>query len=130
MASGRNEPTGPELEAFGSLVVAARDSGPKALGERWLQGWKPKRPTTQEQVVVDFLSQLKKQDRDALLETVKYFVDLSCFKLLCLLEEGEVGYEFELRMKDSSGSEVALINSVTDNELRAKFLSWVKSHGY
>jgi len=118
------------ISEFGTLLAAGRNAGPKSLGKRWLRGWVPKRPTAQEERVLEHIARLKRRERTAVLELVRYFVDLSFFKLLEILETGESGYTFELRMTTPTGVTVTLVDSKQDHSLRSRFFSWVKEHGY
>ncbi len=120
-----------DLEHFLELVLEARDSGVRSLAESWMTGWTPKRPTPQEDAIIELLRSLDAQQRVQLLGCVRNFIDMSFFKFLSTLETGGVGVEFDLSMSATeSGRSVSLIDAEQDNELRSKFFATVAKSGH
>lgn len=76
------------------LLVEARDAGVVSLRDKWIaDGWRPKTPTPRHEHVAQLIGSLTAEDREALVEAVEYFTDLSFFRLLGFLEEGARGLE-------------------------------------
>jgi len=118
------------VNEFLRLVVEARNSGVRALSEDWFAGWTPKKPSEQEALIAMYVAKCKPEERKALLNCVRYFTDLSFFKLLNTLEEGTGELEFELLMRArTTGETSSLINPEEDNAIRRKYFSAVSSEG-
>lgn len=116
------------LNNISSLIMASRNSGIQTCQDIIDGSWKPKNPDEIEADVVSLISSLTEEDRIKLLNSVRYFTDLSIFKLLETLELGEAGVSFELNAK-SSDETIGLINDDEDLEIRSKFFHWVDAMG-
>lgn len=116
---------------FIRLLTAARNSGIDALADRWLTGWRPKNPTAQEKAIDALLRALPEPHRADLIAGVRHFVDLAFFKALCLLEEGEGPWDFELSMRNRTVGEVLpLVEADRDHGLRSAFLAHIETDGH
>jgi hypothetical protein len=116
---------------FIRLLIAARNSGVDSLVDRWLKGWRPKNANAQELAMDRLLKELPDASRDDLIAGVRYFIDLAFFKALCVLEEGEGPWDFELLMRNRASSETTpLVEADRDHDLRSAYLMSLEREGH
>ena len=116
------------LNDISALVIASRNSGIQTCQDIVDGVWSPKNPDDIEADVVSLIASMDTTDRKKLLNAVRYFTDLSMFKLLETLELGEGDVSFELNAKNSNEN-VNLIQDEDDLEIRSKYFGWVDSMG-
>ena len=112
------------IERFAELFLEARNSGVITARKYYDDGSRPKAPTGRATKFLSLIDELSDEQREKLLEGIRYCIDISMFKFLCLLEESE----FKLTIETD---EIAddLVGPEEDNELRVKYWLWEERFG-
>ncbi len=116
------------LEYFGEILIKCRNSGINTIFEFMDKGWRPKNPEDEQEALIRLIESLDKKQCEDLVKTIRYCTDLSFFKLLCALEEGDNDTSFNLEITYKKQS-FSLINKDEDKELRSEFWLWLEKHG-
>lgn len=85
------------IEEFGKIIVASRNSGVKTCQQMMSGQWHPKNPESMEKDILYLIKSLPIEDLPKLLNLVRYFTDLSFFKLIESIELGEGDVESHKR---------------------------------
>ncbi len=116
------------IDITGEIIVETRNAGINTYLEIESKQWVPKNPDEQQKNVMKFVDSLTEEQKKVFKSTLGYFIDISFFKLIETLENGEGDINFKLTVLDET-DEFELINDEQDNELATKYWEWLSKYG-
>ena len=112
------------METFGQFVRSSRDTALDTLTTFRNNSEAVKNPDEEQKALLELLQSLDDKDFIKLQKGLKYCIELSLFKLINLLENGNGNISFELFIKDNIQKEI-LIGEEIDNDLIHKIWDWL-----